>query len=84
MIHALEIATGPQKKLLLQLMKENPADKVASVLDILKSCGVDKWAIELKEKYTQVAFQHLEDIAVMAARKDPLRRLGQFLIKREY
>ena len=31
MIHALEVAPAPQKTLLLQLMKENPADKVAKV-----------------------------------------------------
>jgi geranylgeranyl diphosphate synthase type II len=84
MIHALEVAPAPQKKLLLQLMKENPADKVARVLDIFRACGVDKWAVDLKERYTQIAFQHMEDIAVMAARKEPLKQLAAFLIKREY
>ena len=39
---------------------------------------------ELKEKYTNLAFQHLEDIAVMDKRKDPLRQLAAFLVKREY
>ena len=84
MIHALEIAPARQKQLLLQLMKENPPDKVAQVLDIFKNCGVDKWAVELKEKYTHIAFQHLEDIAVMNARKEPLRQLAAFLLQREY
>jgi len=84
MIHALEVATAAQKKLLLQLMKENPADKVAKVLGVFKDCGVDKWAVDLKEKYTNIAFQHLEDIAVMDKRKKPLKELAAFLIKREY
>ncbi|MEO5595487.1 MAG: hypothetical protein ABIR15_11225 [Chitinophagaceae bacterium] len=65
-------------------MKENPADKVAGVLNIFKDCGVDKWAVDLKEKYTNIAHQHLEDIAVMAARKEPLRLLAEFLVRREY
>ena len=84
MIHALEVAAPATKKLLLQLMKENPADKVRSVLDIFKQCGVDKWAVDLKEKYTNLAFQHLEDIAVMDKRKKPLKELAAFLVQREY
>jgi len=84
MIYALETAPPQQKELLLQLMKENPADKVAQVLDIFKACGVDKWAVDLKSKYTDIAFQHLEDIAVMDKRKEPLRQLAAFLVKREY
>jgi len=84
MIHALEIAPAAQKKQLLQLMKENPPDKVARVLEIFTACGVDKWAVELKEKYTQQAFQHLEDIAVMAARKEPLHKLTAYLVQREH
>jgi geranylgeranyl diphosphate synthase type II len=84
MIHALEVAPEPRKKKLLQLMKDSAADKVASVLDIFTGCGVDKWAVELKEKYTSIAFQHLEDIMVMDKRKDSLRKLAEFLVKREY
>ena len=84
MIHALEVAPELGKKELLQLMKDNPVDKVARVLDIFTACGVDKWAVDLKEKYTSLAFQHLEDIAVMDKRKEPLRELAKFLVKREY
>jgi geranylgeranyl diphosphate synthase, type II len=84
MIHALEVARPEQKKLLLRLIKENPADKVSRVLDIFTACGVNKWAVDLKEKYTSLAFQHLEDIAVMNIRKEPLKQLAAFLVKREY
>jgi geranylgeranyl diphosphate synthase type II len=45
---------------------------------------VDGWARELKEKYMQASYQHLEDIAVLARRKDPLRELAAFLVQREY
>ncbi|HTL07032.1 MAG TPA: polyprenyl synthetase family protein [Chitinophagaceae bacterium] len=84
MIHALEVASPVQKKQLLQLMKENKPDKVAQVLQIFSDCGVDKWAVDLKERFTSIAYQHLEDIAVMAARKEPLRQLAAFLVKRQY
>jgi geranylgeranyl diphosphate synthase type II len=84
MIHALEMASASQKKELQQLMTGDGPDKVTAVLSIFKSCGVDKWAIDLKEKYIAAAFQHLEDIAVVSSRKGPLQELAKFLVQRDY
>ena len=83
MIHALETASAEQRKELKRLMQENPADKVAKVLQIFKDCKVDAWANELKEKYLQTALQHLEDTAVQSVRKKPLIELAAYLIQRE-
>jgi geranylgeranyl diphosphate synthase, type II len=82
MIHAMETADNTAKKELELLMKNNPADKVASVLQIFKDAGVDSWANELKEKYLQTAFHHMEEIAVLSKRKQPLKELALFLIQR--
>ena len=84
MIHALEVAPTQQKAQLLQLLQTNAEDKVGQVLSIFKNCGVDEWAIELKEKYLTTAYQHLEDIAVLSNRKKPLTELARFLVQREY
>ena len=84
MIQAMEIATGATKNELKTLLLTNPADKVERVREIFKACGVDNWAVELKDKYVNTAFQHLEDIAVMNARKQPLKELATFLVQREY
>ena len=84
MIHALEVAPTQQKAQLLQLLQTNAEDKVGQVLAIFKNCGVDEWAIELKEKYLTTAYQHLEDIAVLSIRKKPLTELARFLVQREY
>lgn len=84
LIHALEVANAEQKKTLETLMLQNPADKVEKVLDIFRQCGVDAWAVQLKEKYLQTALKHLEDIAVVSSRKKPLEELASFLIQREY
>jgi len=83
MIHALETASPEQRAELKKLMKENPQDKVAKVLQIFKDCKVDEWANQLKEKYLQTALQHLEDTAVQAIRKKPLIELAEYLIQRE-
>ena len=84
MIHALETASAQQQQQLKDLMHQNPADKVEQVLAIYRSAGVDEWAMQLKNQYFEKAMQHLEDIAVLNKRKEPLRQLAQFLVQREY
>lgn len=83
LLHALEMVTGSQKESLEGLLQTKPADKVAKVLEIYRSCKVDAWAIELKNRYLDEALQHLDDVAVLSRRKEPLQQLAQYLIKRE-
>jgi len=83
LLHALEVANADQKAQLEKLMQENPSDKVEKVLEIYKSCRVNEWANTLKEQYLQTALNHLEAIAVVAARKAPLKELADYLIQRE-
>jgi geranylgeranyl diphosphate synthase type II len=83
LLHALEVANADQKQQLEKLIQENPADKVEKVLEIYKSCKVNEWANTLKEQYLQTALNHLEAIAVVAARKAPLKELADYLIQRE-
>lgn len=84
MIKALESGSASQKKELQRLMQENPADKVEKTLSIFRECGVDKWAFDLKDQYLNAALSHLEEMAVLSTRKDPLKQLAGFLVKREY
>jgi len=84
LIHALETANAGQLEELKQLIAGNPADKVEQVLRIFRDCKVDEWAIELKDKYLDEAFQHLDDIAVLSKRKQPLTDLARFLVQREH
>lgn len=86
LIHALETATSEYKGQLVDLLNSNsnPPDKVSQVLEIFRQCKVDEWAKELKEKYIKEAFSHLEDIAVLSKRKEPLKQLALFLTQREH
>ena len=83
LIHAMETATPEQLVVLQNLLENNAADKVEKVTQIFKDCKVDEWAKELKNKYLQTALQHLEDTAVISARKKPLLELASYLIQRE-
>jgi geranylgeranyl diphosphate synthase type II len=84
LIRTLEVATAAQHRQIKELEQADPVTKVTGMLQLFKACGVDEWARELKEKYMQASYQHLEDIAVLARRKEPLRELAAFLVQREY
>lgn len=83
LIHALESASVQQKQELGDLLQGHNEEKVEKVLNIFKSCGVDEWANSLKEQYISEAMNHLEDIAVLSNRKQPLKDLVSFLITRQ-
>jgi geranylgeranyl diphosphate synthase type II len=82
LLHALAVANKEQKSTLEALLKTNSEDKVEKVLAIFKACGVDAWAEDLKAKYLKEAFEHLEAIAVVSNRKQPLIELANYLMNR--
>jgi geranylgeranyl diphosphate synthase, type II len=83
MIHALETASPEDLKSLQVLMENNSPEKVERVLAIYRQCGVDQWANELKLKYLDLAFKHLQAVVVSHSRKESLIQLAHYLIQRE-
>ncbi len=83
LLHALEVATPDQRAKLDNLLASSGPDKVPQVLELFKACNVDAWAIELKEKYLQMALANLDDIAVTSTRKTALLSLANYLMQRE-
>jgi len=84
LIHAFENASSSQKNELLDLIRNNPADKVEKIVELFRATKADAWAIELKNKYLDEALAHLDDIAVLSKRKEPLRELAYYLLKRQH
>jgi geranylgeranyl diphosphate synthase, type II len=84
LLHALETASSIQQKELKNLLANNTVDKIEKVLQIFRDCKVDEWALQLKDRFLDEAFVHLEDIAVLSKRKQPLKELAHFLVKREH
>jgi geranylgeranyl diphosphate synthase type II len=82
LLHALSVANKEQSVALEFLLKNDDAQKVDKVLAIFNECGVGAWAENLKAKYLQEAFDHLESIAVVSARKQPLIDLANYLMSR--
>lgn len=84
LIKAREMAGPSQQKELDRLQQENPPDKVERTLAIFRECGVDKWAANLKHQYLNAALEHLEEMAVLSSRKEPLKELAHFLVQRDW
>ena len=82
LLHALSVANKEQSVALELLLKNDDAQKVDKVLAIFNECGVGAWAENLKAKYLQEAFDHLESIAVVSARKQLLIDLANYLMSR--
>ena len=83
LIHALSVVNESQGLQLSNLLANNDTNKVEKVLAIFNECGVADWAENLKAKYMQEAFEHLEAIAVVEARKQPLIDLANYLMNRK-
>ncbi|MEO6893908.1 MAG: polyprenyl synthetase family protein [Ginsengibacter sp.] len=82
-LRAMEAASVQQKNKLTELLLSEDQNKIEEVLQIYKSCNIDAWAKELKQKYFSMAMDHLEEIAVVSARKKPLRELAEYLMERD-
>ena len=84
LIHALETAAPAARQALQEQLAGNAPDKVEKVLQIFRDCKVNEWALQLQDRYLDEAMQHLEDVAVLSRRKEPLKELAQFLVKRDH
>jgi geranylgeranyl diphosphate synthase type II len=83
LLKALELCNPEQLAELKMLMETSPADKVERVLHLFRACKVDEWAEKEKERFQQLAFQSLDNIAVLSNRKAPLMELANYLLNRQ-
>lgn len=83
LIHALETASVADRDLLLSWMGRQSDRKVDEVVNVFRRCGVDQWALSLKNRFFEEAISDLEQIAVLSARKKPLIELAEYLIHRD-
>ena len=82
-LQAMEVSSDQQKGELRELSSRVDDNKIEEVLSIYKSCNIDEWAKELKQKYFSIAMDHLEEIAVTSVRKKPLEELAKYLMERD-
>lgn len=84
LIQALESSTPQDRATLEALLPYKGPDKVEKVLALYRKCGVDSWALALKQQYYEQAMHHFEEVAVVTPRKAVLMELAAFLLQREH
>ncbi len=83
LIKAFELADPAGKKRLTRLMTDDSPSRVEKILDIYRELRLDRWAEQEKEKFAREADHHLGEIAVLSSRKQPLKELAAYLLKRD-
>ncbi|MFZ9878136.1 MAG: polyprenyl synthetase family protein, partial [Chitinophagaceae bacterium] len=83
LIHAFETADKADLADLNSWLGKQGDNKVKEVLSIYRKCGIDQWALSLKNKFLDEALSDLDKIAVVSARKKPLKELAEYLIQRD-
>jgi len=83
LLKALENANGSQHKELEERLQSDDENKIPDVLSLFAAIGADTECRQAVEHYSKSAFDCLEQIAVPAARKQPLFELAQYLLQRD-
>jgi geranylgeranyl diphosphate synthase type II len=83
LIHAFETANKDDLAVLQSWLGKQSDNKINDVLSVYRKCGIDQWALSLKNKFLDEALSDLDQIAVVSARKKPLKELAEYLIQRD-
>ena len=82
LIKALEL-THDAPEQIKQLLASEGDDKVERMLGLFKEVGVDTLCKDMIKQYSDHAFESLEAVAADSTRKQPLKELAQYLLKRD-
>jgi geranylgeranyl diphosphate synthase type II len=83
LLKALQNADADQKKQIQDLLAAESGSKVNDMLALFKNTGAHDACREAVSKYSQSAFNCLEEAAVLSKRKEPLFQLAQYLLQRD-
>jgi geranylgeranyl diphosphate synthase, type II len=83
LVKALEKSGVPGKKTILDLQLSSSPDKVERMIDIYRLAEVDLEAQSAKKNYMDLAYAHLDKIAVPDEHKHAVRELALYLLERK-
>lgn len=85
LLKAMELASGEQLKTLneqMQTRDSDPEEKVAKVKAIYDELNVKSIVEEMASRYITLAFSSLEEVGVEEQRKEEMKNLADYLLKR--
>jgi geranylgeranyl diphosphate synthase, type II len=83
LLKALEHATAGQRAEILQLLAQDGDDKVAATLALYDATNAGALCRAEMARYSDKAFEYLEDVAIPSRKKEPLRQLAGYLLMRD-
>lgn len=83
LLKAFENANAGQRKEIDRLASDPAEDKVAAMLALYTETGADSECRDAVARYSKLAFDCLEDVAIPSKRKQPLRDLANYLLVRD-
>ncbi|MBS1587884.1 MAG: polyprenyl synthetase family protein [Bacteroidetes bacterium] len=83
LLKAREGANVAQQQLIKDWLCHDGEEKVSAMLQLFKDTGADKACREAVERYSEMAFNCLEEVAVVSKRKAPLNELAAYLLQRD-
>ena len=83
LLKALENATETQRNEIEVLLKHDAENKVGAMLALFSATGADVACREAAARYSVLAFECLEDVAIPAKKKIPLQELANYLLMRD-
>ncbi len=83
LLKALENANSDQREKLSNLINRDDKGKFDEMLELFQQTSADKACREAVEKYSQAAYDCLEDVAVLDKRKFALKELAEYLLQRD-
>ncbi len=83
LLKAIENADIAQRKEIDSLLQTHSDEKVASMLALYSATGADIACRQQAEKYSNMAFDCFEQVAIPAKRKQALLELAQYLLMRD-
>lgn len=84
LLKAIENGTIAQKEKIKTLLASSPKNKVDEMLQLFQETGAAIDCRNAVRQYSDLAFQCLEEVAVLSKRKEPLKELAMFLLQREH
>jgi geranylgeranyl diphosphate synthase type II len=83
LLKAKETASNMQQGAIAELLETDSEEKVPHMLHIFSETGADKACRDAVAKYSQKAFDCLDEAAVMSKRKEHLLELANYLLQRD-
>lgn len=83
LIQAYDLCNKGLRTEIMSLLESSQENKVKRMLEIYRSCKIDEWAREEKNRFILQAREHLEKITVLSTRKKGLEDLIEMLLDRE-